>query len=250
GRTSSQDTLDVAFLKIKDTQGRKLKAAKIGDSSKVQIGDTAIAIGNALGQFQNTVTSGIISGYGRSLRASASDGSSSENLEDLFQTDAAINEGNSGGPLVNLNGEVVGLNTAVSGEGQGLGFAIPINDLKGLIGSVMQSGKLERAYLGVVYVSITDDIAKQYGLNQTSGAYVAPAAITGQQPVIAGGPADKAGIKAGDIITKVNDKAVDKSNSLTSLISQFKVGDKVSLTVIRDGKQQTVSATLAPAPTD
>jgi serine protease Do len=133
GRTGSNDSLDVAFLKVNNTKGHQLKPAVIGDSSKVRVGDGVVAIGNALGQFHNTVTSGIISGYGRDVQAGDSSGSgTSENLVDLFQTDAAINEGNSGGPLVNLNGQVIGINTATAGDAQNIGFAIPIDDVKGL----------------------------------------------------------------------------------------------------------------------
>ena len=156
GRTPSNDSLDIAFLKITNAQGQKLVPAEIGDSSKVQVGDPVVAIGNALGQFQNTVTSGIISGYGRSVQASQQGtGANAENLTDLFQTDAAINEGNSGGPLVNLNGQVIGINTAIAGNAQNIGFAIPINDVKGLIDQVLKNGKFERPYLGVYYVPLT-----------------------------------------------------------------------------------------------
>ena len=248
GRTNSSDTLDVAFLKIQDTKGKTLVPAQLGDSSKVQVGDSVIAIGNALGQFENTVTSGIISGHGRSLQASSGDGSSSENLEDLFQTDAAINEGNSGGPLVNMDGQVIGINTAVAQDSQSLGFSIPINDVSGLIKGVEATGKLQRPYLGVMYVSLTDDLAKQYDLSVTRGAYIAPAAIVGQDPIISGGPADKAGVKAGDIITKVNNDTIDQNNSLTGLLDKHNVGDKVTLTIIRNGKQQTIDVTLGAEP--
>jgi S1-C subfamily serine protease len=251
GRTSSRDSLDVAFLKINDTKGKKLLPAKIGDSSKMKIGDSVMAIGNALGQFQNTVTAGIISGHGRSIQTSSADGEDSENLEDLFQTDTAINPGNSGGPLVNLEGEVIGINTAVaSGGAQNIGFAIPINDVAGLIASVKDSGKLERPYLGVVYISITNDIAEQYGLNVKRGAYVAPIGILGTQPIVADGPADKAGVKPGDIITAIDGFAIDHSNSLSALVNKHKVGDKVMLTILRNGKEQKLTATLAAAPSD
>jgi serine protease Do len=201
GRTNDTDVLDVAFLKIKDTKGKKLTAAKIGDSSKMQVGDKVIAIGNALGQFQNTVTSGIISGYGRSITAGDEYGSSSETLQNLFQTDAAINEGNSGGPLVNLAGEVIGINTAIaSGNAQNVGFALPINDLNGLITSVLKNGKLERPYLGVRYVAITDDVAYQYNLDVKRGAYIY-APNRSEDSVVKDSPADKAGLKDKDIIT-------------------------------------------------
>ena len=163
GRTSESDSLDVAFLKIKDVGSKKLTPASIGDSSSLQVGDGVVAIGNALGQFQNTVTSGIISGFGRSVQAGSSSGTdSAESLVDLLQTDAAINEGNSGGPLVNMNGQVIGMNTAVAGDGaENIGFAIPINDVKGLINQVLKDGKFSRPYLGVRYIPLTPSIAKQ-----------------------------------------------------------------------------------------
>ncbi|MET0779848.1 MAG: trypsin-like peptidase domain-containing protein, partial [Candidatus Saccharimonadales bacterium] len=250
GRTSQSDSLDIAFLKVSDLKGKKLKPATIGDSSKTQVGDTVIAIGNALGQFQNTVTSGILSGYGRSVQASDSSGASVENLEDLFQTDAAINQGNSGGPLVNLDGQVIGINTAVAGDGQNIGFAIPINDVSGLIDSVKGSGKLERPYIGVVYVPLTNDLAQQYNLSVNRGAYIAPAAVSGTtNPIVPDSPADKAGLKPGDIITKLDDKAVDQNNSLSALVNKHKVGDKVTLTILRDGKETKIGVTLAAAPT-
>src|SRR5690606_5622300 len=144
GRTASSDPLDIAFLKINDTKGKKLTVAKIGDSGSMEVGDRVIAIGNALGQCENTVTSGILSGYGRDI--DADDGGNIESLQNLFQTDAAINPGNSGGPLMNLSGEVIGINVAVA-NAQNIGFAIPINDVKGLIASVSKNGKLERPYL-------------------------------------------------------------------------------------------------------
>lgn len=248
GRTSDNDSLDVAFLKIGDAKGKTLVAAKIGDSSKVVVGDKVVAIGNALGQFQNTVTSGIISGFGRSVQAGDSSGmGASETLQNLFQTDAAINEGNSGGPLVNVNGEVVGINTAIAGgSAQNIGFAIPINDAQGLIASILTKGKLERPYLGVRYVSLTDDYAYQYNLTQKRGAYIAP---SGRAPsIVVGSPAEKAGLKEKDIITKIDGTAIDENNSLTSLIGKHKVGDEVTLTVLRDGKEQSIKAALEAAP--
>jgi serine protease Do len=249
GRTSESDSLDIAFLQVNDLKGNKLTPAKIGDSSKMQVGDSVIAIGNALGQFQNTVTSGILSGYGRSVQASDDTGSSVENLEDLFQTDAAINEGNSGGPMVNLDGEVVGINTAIAGNGQNIGFAIPINDVTGLIDTVKTSGKLQRPFIGVVYVPLTNDLAKQYGLSTNRGAYIAPPAISGASDVIVpDSPADHAGLKSGDIITKIDNTAIDERNSLSALVNRHKVGDKVTLSVLRDGKEQKIDLTLGAAP--
>lgn len=247
GATNEGDSLDIAFLKVKDTKGKQLTPATLGDSSKVKVGDKVVAIGNALGQFQNTVTSGIISGYGRSVEAGDQSGGSSESLQNLFQTDTAINPGNSGGPLVNTSGEVIGINTAVAGNAENIGFAIPINDVQGLINSVLKQGKLLRPYLGVRYVSLTDDLAYQYNLNVKRGAYLAPSSRG--DSVVADSPAQKAGLKEKDIITKIDNTAIDENNSLTSILGRHSVGDRVSLTIIRDGKQQQLSATLEAVPT-
>jgi serine protease Do len=250
GRTSERDSLDVAFLQIQDTKGKKLTAAKLGNSAAMRVGDSVVAIGNALGQFQNTVTSGIVSGYGRSVQASDGSGGSVENLDNLFQTDAAINQGNSGGPLVNLNGEVIGMNTAVASESQNIGFAIPINDITGLIDSVKTTGKLQRPYLGVVYIPLTSDVAKEFGLSTERGAYIPKSSeLNGQETIIAGGPAEKAGLKQGDVITKVEGTAIGETTSLTSLLGKRKVGEKVTLTVVRDGKTITIDVALGAAPT-
>lgn len=254
GRTTTSDSLDVAFLKITNTEGHKLTPATIGDSSQVAVGDQVVAIGNALGQFQNTVTSGIISGYGRSVTAGSDNGdgttsgSDSENLDDLFQTDAAINEGNSGGPLTNLNGQVIGINTAIASDSQNIGFAIPINDVKGLIDQVIKTGSFKRPYLGVRYVPLTADVAKQYNLSTNNGAYIAPSADPSTPSVVSGSPADSAGLKEGDIITKVDSTEIDETHSLTSQLDQHQPGDKVTLTIMRSGKTQTIAVTLGSAP--
>jgi S1-C subfamily serine protease len=251
GRTTSSDNLDVAFLKVNDAKGHDLTPATIGDSSKVQVGDDVVAIGNALGQFQNTVTSGIISGYGRSVTAGDSSGNSSdtENLDNLFQTDAAINEGNSGGPLVNLNGQVIGINTAIAGNAQNIGFAIPINDIKGLMSQVLKSGNFSRPYLGVRYVPLTADIAKEYNLKVKQGAFIPPSSDPASPSVLAGGPADKAGLKESDVITAINGTSINENHSLTSLLSPHQPGDKVTLTVIRGGDTKKINVTLGALPT-
>lgn len=249
GRSSSSSPQDVAFLKITDLKGKALTPVTLGDSSKVQVGDRVIAIGNALGQFQNTVTSGIISGYGRDVTAGDQSGlNASETLTDLFQTDAAINEGNSGGPLVNINGEVIGINTAVASDAQNIGFAQPINDLKGLIDGVLSNGQLQQPYLGVRYVSLTNDLASEFNLSVNRGAYIATS--DGSAAVLDGSPAQAAGIKDHDVITKVNNIAINQNTSLTAAISRFKVGDKVTLTVVRSGKTISLHATLVAAPSN
>ena len=246
-RTSDSSSQDVAFLKIGDLNGKTLTPVTLGDSSNVQIGDRVIAIGNALGQFQNTVTSGIISGYGRDVTAGDQSGlQAGETLTDLFQTDAAINEGNSGGPLVNINGEVIGINTAVASGAQNIGFAQPINDLKGLIAGILDNGQLQQPYLGVRYVSLTNDLAKEFNLKVNRGAYITSG--NNQPAVVDGSPAARAGLKDHDVITKVNNVNIDNRTSLTSALSKFKVGEQINLTINRDGKTLNIKVSLANAP--
>jgi S1-C subfamily serine protease len=231
---------DIAFIKVSGVSD--LKPAELGDSSRVRIGQQVVAIGNALGQFQNTVTSGIISATGRPLTASSSDGSNSESLTDLIQTDAAINSGNSGGPLVDLSGRVVGINTAVATDANGIGFAIPINATRGVLDGVLETGEVERAYLGVRYVDITPEIAAAQKLSSKRGAFVKGGS---GETVASGSPAEKAGVRVGDIITKVNDEVVGERGTMSSLIGQYRPGSKISLTVLRDGKEIQLQATLA-----
>jgi serine protease Do len=236
---------DYAFVQI---SAKNLPTVSLGDSGSVQIGQKVVAIGNALGQFQNTVTEGIISGKGRPVQAADSGSSTVESLSDLFQTDAAINEGNSGGPLVNLDGQVIGINTAIAGNAQSIGFAIPINEIKNAINSVKSKGTIEQPYLGVRYIPITADFASANNLPVSNGAYVH--GNGSQLAVVPDSPADKAGVKDGDIITKIDGQKLDENHSLTSIISQHKVGDTVTLTILRDGKTITLKAKLAQAPTN
>ena len=232
---------DIAFIKIEGVSD--LVPAELGDSGKLRIGQRVVAIGNALGQFDNTVTSGIVSAMGRPLVASSSDGSGSESLTDLIQTDAAINSGNSGGPLVDLAGRVSGINTAVATDANGIGFAIPINATRGVLAEVLENGKVSRAYLGVRYLDITASLAASEDLASKKGAYVSADGSTGA--VIKNGPADKAGIKTEDIILKVDDNVIGTDGSMSSIIGQYRPGDKVTLTVLRDGKEVKLTAELA-----
>lgn len=251
GRTNETDSLDVAFLKINDAEGKKLQPAAIGDSSSMRVGDNVVAIGNALGQFQNTVTSGILSGFGRSVQAGDGDGTAYENLDNLFQTDAAINQGNSGGPLVNLNGQVIGINTAVAaGDAQNIGFAIPINDVRGLIDQVVEDGSFERPYLGVRYVPLSADVAKEYDLPVEQGAFILPTVDQTSSSIIPNGPAQKAGLREKDIITAVDGKKVDQSHSLTSLLAPHRPGDKVKLSIVRGDQRISITATLGALPSE
>ena len=230
---------DLAFLKI---NAKNLPVAKLGDSSSLQIGQKVIAIGNALGQYQNTVTEGVVSAIGRAIQAGDSGSSSTESLENMIQTDAAINSGNSGGPLVNLDGQVIGINTAVDQSGQSIGFAIPINVAKSAIDSVVTTGKVVRPMIGVSYISITKEFAVSNNLPVNEGAYIYGS--KNQLAVILGSPADKAGLRDGDIITKINNDKISNNKSLSSLIGKYKVGDKVEITYLRDGKTKTVTITL------
>ncbi|MBB1536293.1 trypsin-like peptidase domain-containing protein [Candidatus Saccharibacteria bacterium] len=223
---------DFAIVKIKDV--KDLTPIKIGDSKTTNIGQQVVAIGNALGTYQNSVTSGIISGKGRSLTASDSSRTTYETLSDMIQTDAAINGGNSGGPLVNAAGEVIGINTAYASQGNNVGFAIPINSVKGIMAGVLKDGKFERAVLGVRYQTITPLIAKEKKLDVTAGAYVKGS--NNASAVIKGSAGDKAGIKDGDIITAVNGTKIGTAGSLGSLIGEYAVGDTVKLEVYRDKK--------------
>lgn len=231
---------DIAFIKIADVSD--LTVAELGDSSKLRIGQRVVAIGNALGQFDNTVTSGIVSAMGRPLVASSSDGSSAESLTDLIQTDAAINSGNSGGPLVDLSGRVIGINTAVATDANGIGFAIPINATRGVLAEVLENGKVARAYLGVRYQDITPALASSEDLATKQGAYVSASGTA--SPIVSGSPADKAGLKNRDIILKVNDDVIGKNGSMSSIIGQYRPGDTVTLVVLRDGKEVKLSAEL------
>ncbi len=232
---------DVAYLKIKGA--KNLTPATLGDSSTVRIGQEVIAIGNSLGQYQNTVTSGIISGKGRPVTAGDASDNTAETLTDLLQTDAAINPGNSGGPLLNTSGQVIGMNTAVAANAQGIGFAIPINATKGTLKLVLAGKGIQRAYLGLRYIPLTPAVAKQYNLSVTQGAYVIGANDT--SGIIVGGPAEKAGVKNKDIITKINGLVIGQQGGVSSLIGEYAPGDTVELVIVRGGREQIVKVTLS-----
>lgn len=231
---------DVAFLKIKDASD--LTAATLGDSKTLSVGQQVMAIGNALGQYQNTVTVGVVSGLGRSVTASDGTGYNTETLTDMIQTDAAINSGNSGGPLVNAVGEVIGINTATSTSAENMGFAIPISSVKGMLAQLIETGSAERTYLGVYSAEITPEVAKAYNLPVNSGAYLYSSST--YSAIVKDSPAAKAGLKDKDIVTKVNGVEVGKAGSLSDLIGEYKPGDTVQLTVIREGNETAVNVTL------
>lgn len=231
---------DIAFLKIKDVSG--LTAANLGDSKTIQVGQQVVAIGNALGEYQNTVTSGVVSGTGRSLTATDSTGTMSEKLSDMIQTDAAINSGNSGGPLVNAAGQVIGINTATT-SAENVGFAIPIASVKGMLSQLKEKGEASRAYIGVYMVNITADVAKKYNLPVNYGAYLYTDNGS-YSAILKDSPAAKAGLRDKDIILAVNTAKVGAAGSLSTLIGEYKPGDTVQLAVYRDGKEIAINVTL------
>lgn len=231
---------DVAFIKI--NSDTTFTAAVIGDSSTVRVGQQVIAIGNALGQYSNTVTSGILSGTNRPVTAESSSGET-ESLTDLLQTDASINSGNSGGPLLNLAGQVIGINTAVATDANGIGFAIPINATKGVLAGVLENGTIKRAFMGVNYLDITPEVAREYDLAVTKGAYVY--LESGRNAVQSGSPAANAGIKTGDIITELGGYTVGSQGGLSSIIGQFRPDETVEVKVLRNGESLTLTLTFS-----
>lgn len=232
---------DLAVIKINATG---LPSLTLGDSSKLQTGQTVIAIGNALGEFSNTVSKGVISGLARSITASEG-GGSSEKLEQVIQTDAAINPGNSGGPLLNLSGEVIGLNTAVVQGAQNIGFAIPINQAKKDVGQVQKAGKISYPFVGIRYVIVNDDIKQKNNLSVNYGALIVKGRNQEDAAVVPDSPADKAGLREGDIILEVNGKKITQDNDLTKILQSYNVGDTVKLKVLSQGQERMVNLILA-----
>lgn len=222
---------DLAIIKINATD---LTPIEMGDSDKIKVGQMAIAIGTALGEFRNTVTVGVISGVGRGITAGDPFASSAERLDNVIQTDAAINPGNSGGPLLNSAGQVIGVNTAVSAEGQSIGFALPINTVKEAVNNFNTTGQFNRPFVGVEYRMISRQVAV---LNEIpEGAYV--------MAIVEGSPAERAGIQPDDIITRINGDKVTTANDLARIIGKKKIGDAVSFTVWREGEERSFTVTL------
>ncbi|MDO8500090.1 MAG: trypsin-like peptidase domain-containing protein [bacterium] len=230
---------DLAILKI-TPPASGLTPLILGDSDGIQTGQTVIAIGNALGEFKNTVSVGIVSGLQRSLVAQS--GTGSESLQELIQTDAAINPGNSGGPLLNLMGEVIGINIAMANGAQSIGFALGINKAKLDVDSVKTSGRIVYPFIGVRYVVVNKDVQDKNKLAFGYGVLVAKS--SDGPAVIKDSPADKAGIKENDVILSINDQKIDLEHTLSSYILKYRVGDKIILAVLRDGKQVAVPVTL------
>lgn len=235
--------LDIALIKI---SGSGFPYLSLGDSDSLEIGQTVVAIGNALAEFKNTVSVGVISGLSRSITAGDGAGSS-ELLDKVIQTDAAINPGNSGGPLLNLSGQVIGVNVAVAQGGQNIGFALPINNVKSVIDSVKATGKIIRPYLGIRYVMINPEMQAKNNLSVDYGVLIKSGATANDLAVIPDSPADKAGLVENDIILEVDGKKLDGDTNLSSLVRYKKVGDAITLKVLHKGDQKIVTLILEAA---
>ena len=238
---------DLAVIKIKLEGVKTFSTVELGNSDNLQIGQTVVAIGNALGEFRNTVSVGVISGLGRQVTASG--GGMVETLEDVIQTDAAINSGNSGGPLLNLNGEVIGINFAMAQGAENIGFAIPVNKAKKDIQQVKTLGKIVYPYLGIYYCLIDEDIQKDYSLLVDYGAWIGRDKYCQpyEKSVLPGTAAEKAGLKGWDIILEFDNKIITKDNSLAKIIQNYNPGDKVVLKILREGKEKNIEVVLEEA---
>ena len=246
GTVYGVDTLtDLAIIKVDETG---LPAAPIGTSADLAPGQLAIAIGNPLG-YENTVTTGIVSGLGRQINATDASQTSAETLRNLIQTDAAINPGNSGGPLVNSAGQVIGINTAVSTTAQGLGFAIPIDIARPIMEQALQGQEIARPWIGIRYVPVTPALADAEDLPVDFGAFVGSAAPD-QPAILPGSPAEEAGIQEGDIIVAVDGEQITADADLSTLIVTHAPGDTITLRVLRDNSTREVEVTLGELPAD
>ena len=232
---------DIAVLKI---EGKNLPYLDLADSHGIEIGEDVVAVGNALGEFTDTLSAGIVSGLSRYITAFGGIDHQMQNLRGLIQTDAAINPGNSGGPLVNMKGEVIGINTAMIMGAQNIGFAIPINYAKKDLAEVKKFGKIVVPFLGVKYVIISKEMAKANKLTVEDGALVVREAL-GEYPVIKNSAADRAGIKEFDIILECNGQKVTVQNPLANILQKCKIGQETSFKVLRDGQELMLKAVLS-----
>lgn len=240
---SIDSLLDIAFIKIDDASD--LQYLELGTSENLKVGQSVIAIGNALGEFSNSVSSGIVSGLARDIIASDGSGRNSGQLNGLIQTDASINLGNSGGPLLDLSGKVIGVNVAMANGAENIGFAIPIDDVIKLIERLdEETGEIKRPYLGVRYQMLNEEIATSLELDITEGALIIGDNGAEQFAVASGSPADKAGLESRDVVVEIDGEKVTEDNTLFEIIQQKFIGDEVSLKVYRDGEYFDVNVTL------
>lgn len=234
--------IDVGILKI---EGKGFPFLELGDSSKIQLGEPVIAVGNALGEFEDTISAGIVSGISRKITAWGGLIPKATTLRGLIQTDAAINPGNSGGPLINMEGKVIGINTAMVMFAQNIGFAIPINYAKELLEEVKKFGKRRRPYLGVKYILIDEEVAQILHLPVDYGAYVVRESIVyDDKAVLPNSPAEKAGVKENDIILEIDGEKITSENGLTDILQRKKIGQKINLKILREGREIFLEALL------
>ncbi len=242
-----KDTLnDIALVQItgEDERMGEFPTLEFADSDAISVGDPVVAIGNALGEYSNTTTVGIVSAVGREIMASGGAGFGTENLVNLIQTDAAINPGNSGGPLLNLNGEVIGMNTAIDTTASGIGFALPSNDIASVVASYQEFGRIVRPFVGVRYIPVTAFNQEKLGVEVDHGVYVIGDSQAQTPGVVPNSPADKAGIKEGDVIVSVNGEELTDSFTLSNSIADYQVNDVITLGVWRDGETLSIQLTL------
>ncbi len=225
---------DIAVVKI---EAKNMPTVQLGNSKKLELGQTVLAIGNALGMFKNSVSKGIISGLSRTISAALGTAGEMEHLRGVLQTDVSINQGNSGGPLISLDGEAVGINTAIIYGAQNIGFALPINWAKQDLEDIIKYGRIIKPFLGLLYVMLNNKYRNQYGLSRDRGALVIRDHRPNSVAVVAGSPADRAGIKENDIITHVDGQELTEDADLSEELQKLKVGDQIEMTVLRNGKE-------------
>ena len=236
---------DIAILKIGKTG---LPIAKLGDSSKLELGQQVIAIGNALGLFQNTVSTGVVSGLSREIKAQSGVTREKTRLRDLIQTDAAINPGNSGGPLIDIKGEVIGINAAMVFGAENIGFALPINNARKDLEEMKKYGRIRQLFLGVRYVPITKELKEKFNLPIDFGALVVPepeAQFGTREAVVPGSPADRAGLQESDIILEIKNKKITLNQTISDILQECKIGDKIDLKILRENKEKIIKLVLA-----
>lgn len=231
---------DIAVLKI---DGKNLPFLALGDSGKIELGESVIAVGNPLGEFHDTISAGIVSGLSRFITAYSGNNQEISRLKGLIQTDAAINPGNSGGPLVNFNAEVIGINTAMVMGAQNLGFAIPVNYAKRDLEEVKKYGKIKRPFLGIKYVILNKELAQQNKLPVDYGALVMRERL-GEEPIIKGSAADDAGLKEFDIVLEAGGEKITEKNPLANLLQKYKIGEKIEFKVLRQKKEIMLGVVL------
>jgi len=232
--------IDIAILKI---DGKNLPYLELGDSSQIELGETVVAIGNPLGEFEDTLSAGIISGLSRKITAYGGLPMRATSLRGLIQTDAAINPGNSGGPLVNIEGKPIGINTAIVMGAQNIGFAIPINYARKTLEEVLKYGKIQRPFLGIRYFVLNKEISQANKLPVDYGALIVRENL-GEKAIVKNSAADKTGLKEYDIILELNGEKINEENPLTDILQKYKIGEEISLKILREGKEMSLKLKL------